>query len=111
MTYFRTRPRPRSDAPRVPSHATATTTMTLTTTTTTTRRGYADPLGTDDARHHIARRIRDVTVRALESYILLHIISYHVIFYYVMYYVDDVIISENYIIRWEIKVNTMHENT
>ena len=58
----------RRDAP------TATTTATTTSPTTTTcarriaRRGYADPLGTDDARHHIARRIRDVTVRALESY-------------------------------------------
>ena len=49
---------------------------TITTTATTmtacarrvARRGYADPLGMDDARHHIARRIRDVTVRALESY-------------------------------------------
>ena len=60
----------RRDAP------TATTTATTTSTTTTTcarriaRRGYADPLGTDDARHHIARRIRDVTVRALETYVL-----------------------------------------
>ena len=58
----------RRDAP------TATTTATTTSPTTTTcarriaRRGYADPLGMDDARHHIARRIRDVTVRALESY-------------------------------------------
>ena len=46
----------RRDAP------TATTTATTTSTTTTTcarriaRRGYADPLGTDDARHHIAHK-------------------------------------------------------
>ena len=55
----------RRDAP------TATTTTSTTTTTCArriARRGYADPLGTDDARHHIARRIRDVTVRALESF-------------------------------------------
>ena len=34
---------------------------------TITRRGYADHMGADDARHNIAHRMRNVTVRTLES--------------------------------------------
>ena len=80
IIIIRRRPRTRSDAPRIPSRDATrrdapmtTTATTVTTTTTTTRRGYADHLGTDDARHHTACRIRNVTG---ELQLFIFILSY-----------------------------------